>query len=406
MNLVASSLIFAFRPEWVPFSYTIQSAFFLPLRVWTYTRLKWHYFLFDFCYVANLAALSYLWIWPQSEFLFTIVYCAAHGPLAWSVVTWRNSLVFHSLEKVTSTFIHLYPPFVFMTIRHFTPPEIAEARYPAMRNLPNINGWKAFLFNLVFYTVWQWAYYIFIGVRKGKKIASGERINSYSTLSQGKGAIANLLAKAPKALREPAFMLLQVRCRPPRCLMRKSGPDLTPHCLRSVRRCPADDLHYDLHAPVSHLLPQWSSLCHLLVSSRWPMAGRMFPPCAYMLMRLSFVFTLSRPAHYRIFILTMSVWNGVSVAWRRSACMPSEARNHLTFVLSVPLPPPAKGFILCRGLGPPLREGAPSIATRTRRGQGRQVGLGCSGWGHLAQHRSFDAKRRERRRRRACEWSR
>lgn len=48
MNLVASSLIFAFRPEWVGFVYTLQSAFFLPVRIWTYTRLKWHYFLFDF----------------------------------------------------------------------------------------------------------------------------------------------------------------------------------------------------------------------------------------------------------------------------------------------------------------------------------------------------------------------
>lgn len=48
MNLVASSLIFAFKPHWIPFLYTLQSAFFLPIRVWTYTRLKWHYFLFDF----------------------------------------------------------------------------------------------------------------------------------------------------------------------------------------------------------------------------------------------------------------------------------------------------------------------------------------------------------------------
>lgn len=210
MNLVASSLLFAFKPEWVPISYTFQSAFFLPLRVWTYTRLKWHYFLFDFCYAANLAALAFLWIWPHSPFLFTIVYCAAHGPLAWSVITWRNSLVFHSLEKVTSTFIHIYPPLTFTTIRHSMPNDIAESRYPAMQGLPTINGWTAFLFNLVFYAIWQWAYYVFIAIRKGKKIASGERINSYSTLSKGKGAIANLLSKVPEALREPAFMLLQM----------------------------------------------------------------------------------------------------------------------------------------------------------------------------------------------------
>src|SRR4051794_7827254 len=31
------------------------------------------------------------------------------GPLAWAIVTWRNSMVFHSLDKITSMFIHITP---------------------------------------------------------------------------------------------------------------------------------------------------------------------------------------------------------------------------------------------------------------------------------------------------------
>jgi len=49
MNLVISSLIFAYKPEWMPISYTIQTTYFLPLRVYSYTRKKWTYFLFDYC---------------------------------------------------------------------------------------------------------------------------------------------------------------------------------------------------------------------------------------------------------------------------------------------------------------------------------------------------------------------
>lgn len=49
MNLVISSLIFAYKPEWMPISYTIQTSYFLPLRVYSYTRKKWTYFLFDYC---------------------------------------------------------------------------------------------------------------------------------------------------------------------------------------------------------------------------------------------------------------------------------------------------------------------------------------------------------------------
>jgi hypothetical protein len=52
-------------------------------------------------------------------------------------------------------------------------------------------------------------YYVLITKGKAEKIASGERINSYSTMSKGKGAVANLLAKAPVERREPAFILLQ-----------------------------------------------------------------------------------------------------------------------------------------------------------------------------------------------------
>lgn len=49
MNLVISSLIFAYKPEWMPISYTIQTTYFLPLRVYSYTRQKFTYFLFDYC---------------------------------------------------------------------------------------------------------------------------------------------------------------------------------------------------------------------------------------------------------------------------------------------------------------------------------------------------------------------
>jgi hypothetical protein len=35
-----------------------------------------------------------------------------------AIATWRNSLVFHSLDKVISLAIHIFPPFVFMTIRY------------------------------------------------------------------------------------------------------------------------------------------------------------------------------------------------------------------------------------------------------------------------------------------------
>lgn len=88
----------------------------------------------------------FIWVFPDSEFLFTVCYCAAHGPLAFSVATWRNSLVFHSLEKMTSLFIHLYPPFVFTTMVHFMPHDTAVQKFPALGGLRTLNGYTAFWF--------------------------------------------------------------------------------------------------------------------------------------------------------------------------------------------------------------------------------------------------------------------
>lgn len=41
------------------------------------------------------------------SFLFFLL---SNGPLAIGIVMWRNSLVFHDLDKVTSVFIHIFPP--------------------------------------------------------------------------------------------------------------------------------------------------------------------------------------------------------------------------------------------------------------------------------------------------------
>lgn len=65
---------------------------------------------------------------------------------------------------------------------------------------------------MTIYLVWQLVYYELIVIRKKSKIETGERINSYSTMSKGKGPVANLLGKAPPKRREPAFMREYALC--------------------------------------------------------------------------------------------------------------------------------------------------------------------------------------------------
>src|SRR5258707_10148006 len=103
--------------RYVHISYTLQLLCLLPYRCYKYKKLQWHYFLFDLCYYVNILNFVFLWILPQSPALFVACYCLSHGAVASAIITWRNSLVFHDSDKVTSLFIHIYPPFTFTVIR-------------------------------------------------------------------------------------------------------------------------------------------------------------------------------------------------------------------------------------------------------------------------------------------------
>lgn len=61
-----------------------------------------HYLLYDFCYWANFLVLLYVWVWPHNPVLFQIIFLAANGPLAWSMLAFSHSTIFHSRYLLVS----------------------------------------------------------------------------------------------------------------------------------------------------------------------------------------------------------------------------------------------------------------------------------------------------------------
>jgi hypothetical protein len=122
LNMCATEAVILRAPQWFGGWYT---AWAVPLLVWryvSYTSKRWGYFLIDFCYFVNALALAHLWLAPGSPALFELAFATANGPLAWAIIAWRNSLVFHDTEKITSLFIHAMPPLLLYCRRwHFTP---------------------------------------------------------------------------------------------------------------------------------------------------------------------------------------------------------------------------------------------------------------------------------------------
>ncbi|KAI9883553.1 MAG: hypothetical protein M1823_004674 [Watsoniomyces obsoletus] len=101
LNVFISGYLIGAHPEWVHVWYSLQLGYFMPIRFFTYHRRGYHYFLADLCYFVNMLAMLSIWVFPRSKRLLMSTYCLAYGNNAVAIAMWRNSMVFHSLDKVT-----------------------------------------------------------------------------------------------------------------------------------------------------------------------------------------------------------------------------------------------------------------------------------------------------------------
>lgn len=219
MNIFISGFLMGGYADYFHLWYTAQLLYFMPIRFFTYHRRGYHYFLADLCYFSNLLLMLSLWIFPSSKRLFTAAYCLSFGNNAVAIIMWRNSLVFHSFDKVTSLFIHIMPCATLHCVVHLYPAEQQALRFPAVFTIKNsAAGSPAAYGNLISmlawssipYALWQIVYYVFITVRRREKIAAG-RPTSFTWLrkSYSKAWIGRIVLSLPDALQEPAFMLIQ-----------------------------------------------------------------------------------------------------------------------------------------------------------------------------------------------------
>ncbi|KAL6863190.1 hypothetical protein ACO1O0_003434 [Amphichorda felina] len=219
MNIFISGYLIGGYPQYFHIWYTAQLIYFMPIRFLTYRRSGYHYFLADLCYFTNLLVALSLWVLPGSKRLFTAAYCLAFGNNAVAIIMWRNSLVFHSFDKVTSLFIHIMPCATLHCIVHLIDEEKQKERFPAIWTIKNsgpgsptayANVLSMVAWSTLPYAFWQLTYYFFITVRRRDKIAAG-RPTSFTWLrrSYSKTWLGKVVLSLPNSLQEPAFMMIQ-----------------------------------------------------------------------------------------------------------------------------------------------------------------------------------------------------
>jgi len=77
---------------------------------WVYYKTKgWHYYMTDFCYAANTIILIFLNFYPKNDILFKACFLYSNGVLAIAVGAFRNQMVFHNLDNLSSLALHMFP---------------------------------------------------------------------------------------------------------------------------------------------------------------------------------------------------------------------------------------------------------------------------------------------------------
>lgn len=175
--------------RYLPYFYVALMFPLLMARWFLYRKAGWQYFLADFCYFLNW--LTMLCILLPSVFGATarrISFVMGHGPLAIAIVAWRNSMVFHSLDKTTSVYLHVLPALVSFSWRW---DELTECHANPELEMCQLSLMDWLVYPLAFYAAWQVFYLWYTEVLNADHLRTDQALEtSLRWLARSPGGMA------------------------------------------------------------------------------------------------------------------------------------------------------------------------------------------------------------------------
>lgn len=192
-NMCAISLTIGLAPHLLPSAYIIKLVALLAVRLLLYRRKRWHYYMFEMCYLVNALFALVLLIPFRTPTVFYAVWGLANGPMIMAVATMNNSLVFHSLDKITSLMIHVDAPVTMFALRWMvdygsetTRRYVAPHLHKIVDEYPRANVLNIVRPSVALYLIWQLLYWIFIWELQADKIKSGHQTTLSRVIEDGK----------------------------------------------------------------------------------------------------------------------------------------------------------------------------------------------------------------------------
>lgn len=98
---------------------TIIFPILMIFRIISYWRSKNILFMLGPCYFVDIYALIFIWAFPYSLEVLSVLFGLANSTVYSAIILFRNSFVFHNYDKMTSCFIHILPPLISYCVRWF-----------------------------------------------------------------------------------------------------------------------------------------------------------------------------------------------------------------------------------------------------------------------------------------------
>ena len=125
MGLLVTQFVATEHPSVFHAYYLATAPFIFSHRAYQYFVIKYHYFLIDFCYYANAAHFWQILCRPAKRALLRHLRVRQRSdPVGHPA--WRNSLVFHSHDKVQSVYIHCVPAILTWCARWYGQSDLGE----------------------------------------------------------------------------------------------------------------------------------------------------------------------------------------------------------------------------------------------------------------------------------------
>jgi len=156
-----------------PLFFTLVMVCLVAKRYPDFASEKCQLFMLDFCYFMNLSTVIQINLYPSCLLWFKANYVLCMGSLLNAMVVWQNALIFHSMDKLISLFLHAFAPFTLHLLRWSVIP--SEAIQDV--NEDYLSLVELLINPLLMYLVWQVSYIMIIEVVLAKKIRNDPELS-------------------------------------------------------------------------------------------------------------------------------------------------------------------------------------------------------------------------------------